>query len=196
MFVLLARQRRRQQKRQPSNKQAGIAKHSQGMKILRYPNSITANLKTPSNRTYMYRGRAWVSEFPMRARTISREPLHANFVVCSPRERYSDIIPIGTAKCLTTEAIRSRKISCVATPRAMPLAVSSGCSSVVPVSLMPMYGQATKCGGTTAQNREILSLHVLSRGTYERTALRLPKALVMQKLCGVLFLTRSCDAGH
>ena len=84
MFVLLARQRRRQQKRQPSKKQAGIAKHSQGMKILRYPNSITANLKTLAKRTYMYRGRALVSEFPLRARTISRDALHANFVVCSP----------------------------------------------------------------------------------------------------------------
>src|SRR4051794_26383652 len=141
MFVLLARQRGRQQKRQPSKKQAGIAKHSQGMKILWYPNSITANLKTLPNRTYMYRGRALASEFPMRARTISREALHAKFVVCSPPGTLFDIIAIETAKCLTTEAIRSRKISCGATPRAMPLVVSSGCSSAVPVSEMPMFQQ-------------------------------------------------------
>jgi hypothetical protein len=140
MFVLLARQRGRQQKRQPSKKQAGIAKHSQGMKILWYPNSITANLKTLPNRTYMYRGRALASEFPLRARTISREALHAKCVVFPPGTLF-DIVAIGTAKCLTTEAIRSRKISCGATPRAMPLVVSSGCSSAVPVGEMPMFQQ-------------------------------------------------------
>ena len=54
MFVLFPRQRRRLQEHEKSEKEGGIAKQTQDMRILRIQTGKEFTMKTTSNQTYMY----------------------------------------------------------------------------------------------------------------------------------------------